>query len=313
MTRFPEWAPTSLVSRRDQMLDSRALRQQMNDEMGELDDRGFCPHGIARQAKVDDKVFGALERLLASPDMEAAWKALGRPLESNDPFVRRNGMDVPWMLWFLVEKELESFYEQIDGANTAAVRRKNLKAAEGQAKKLLEVIGAAREVAVVARDVPARYLDRQNWQFREARGERIGWEETASPGVTRDADCAEFRCESWEDELEDERISRWSERALPRRLEFWASRAGEVSLQDHLQFFMEMIQVEAEREPRIKQPGRGEDALRPLLIKLLDWFMHKYFSQPLHDTVARIATAVLDLKTPLTRDDIRGYLATTRE
>jgi hypothetical protein len=91
-------------------------------------------------------------------------------------------------------------------------------------------------------------------------------------------------------------------------LAYWAREAKDTSLDDLLQIMLETLEEEASISSDIKQPGRGDRARKAFLIRRVSSTLYSLHEQPLDELAARIVTAVLNLQTPLTRDDIRPYL-----
>lgn len=93
----------------------------------------------------------------------------------------------------------------------------------------------------------------------------------------------------------------------------WATWGNELSFVELLSEYADWLLLDANRPPEIKQPGRGKEALKPFLIRRLNEFMLRSYKQPFDEHVATIATVILDLTNPLTRDDVRPYLDKNRE
>jgi len=92
------------------------------------------------------------------------------------------------------------------------------------------------------------------------------------------------------------------------RLAYWAKQAQDTKLDDLLQHMAETLEAESHVSPDIKQPGRGDQALKAFLIRRVSSAFWSLYGQPLDEIAAQITTVVLNLETPLTRDDVRPYL-----
>jgi hypothetical protein len=84
-----------------------------------------------------------------------------------------------------------------------------------------------------------------------------------------------------------------------------------INLTDLLAYLIAQLQIEEQHPPEIKQPGRAKSGIKAFLVRRLSDHMKWYYGQPFDEAVARIVSLVLDLPTPLTRDDVRPYTKRT--
>ena len=61
------------------------------------------------------------------------------------------------------------------------------------------------------------------------------------------------------------------------------------------------------KEVKVSHPGRSDGGKKPYLIREISRLMMDVYGQPLDEMVALFVSALMDLKTPLTRDDVRPY------
>ncbi|MEP6605783.1 MAG: hypothetical protein ABJA60_06655 [Nitrosospira sp.] len=155
------------------------------------------------------------------------------------------------------------------------------------------------------------YLTIRNLKDRQDQGETPFDSEFDMP-LTLSVDCLE----AWDKrEVKDNYLSGydWHDTPLLCRLTYWAKEAKETKLNALLQLFIETLEAQADFSPEIKQPGRSADAIKPFLIRRISRYLIYYYGQPLHDIAAQIVSVVLDLQSPMTRDDIRPYIITGKK
>lgn len=300
---FPEWAPAELV------IEYRKLKPC---ESTLVDDdalllRDFCRIGMAIEAERADRLENILLRLLTHHDMKKVWAALSRPAKAglSNRYVAIRG----YLLWDMIKRAFRDFEEMSPTAQTGAENRKSLLAIVEKTKALQEAIAKHSIASRYSRRIVELHLSTQHIERQHELGGLVSWAEWQVPGLTLSGDLDEAR-RAIDDEHEDTEKS-WSKRPLTERLALWACDANETTLDDLLNLLSDGLQSEAQKDQEIKQPGRGEDAFKPFLVRRLSEYMEWFYGQPLSDVVAVLATIILDLDPPLTRNDIRPYIRST--
>ncbi|MBX3678542.1 MAG: hypothetical protein KF710_00010 [Rhodocyclaceae bacterium] len=294
------------------------IRTRPDDEWDPPSD--CCPtdhfDGKKLAAEIDQRAR-ALFRLLTWQDMELAWRALSRPCVS--PSISRlevDGTDMaPYLLWDYIDRALDEFERLSLHRQSAAGKRKRLVSIAKKTEELLAAIRCDPTASSVALGLMECHMHAKNLEFRQTMGDTPSKAEFTMP-LTLSGDCHEARTQIGaaflDDEFEDEGENwKWGDQPLVYRLEYWASLMQETGLGDLLGDFAATIKAEADVPPVITQPGRGEHAIRPFLLRRVSEFIYYLYGQPLDEAVARIVTAVLDLNVPLTRDDVRPYTRQT--
>jgi hypothetical protein len=309
---FPEWSPKDLIETFNRMKSENESYRQWHSEL-DRDDTGV--HSFENwdtKAAEKDRLADLLCSLLTDPNMESAWSTLffHPPLDSN-PFRKEPASS----LWIAISVALEYFKVFISIQLTTAQKSKNLKSISSKTKALLNAISKDPFAVEIAKKTVTSYLWKRNIEWRESEGETPPWYEYDMP-MTLNSDCDEAWTEirhkslmtDFYDEAEDKYNYEWKKEHLLVRLGHWLKETEELNLIDLLEFFVNIVEIETKLPLEIKHPGRGESALRPFLIRRINAHMQWYYGQPLDDAVAQIVTTILELSTPLTRDDVRPYI-----
>lgn len=313
---FPDWAPKRLVEEFNRLhakVDRyRQLDLEFKNEPTDSDNQCMeC--GINSWKNAADKVEKLtiiLHGLLTNKDMEAVWKTIQRPAVDPKPW-----KDQPdCLLWNNIVRALKDFSYQFHKAKTPANRSKNLELVVAMAKKLQNAIATDPDIKVIAKELMANHLAILNLEYRCGREETPSQAEFTMP-LTLSEDCYEASLVHDYDDMgydfdTDTHIP-WEKRPLVYRLSYWATEAEKTSFQDLLDFFIRSLNAEAKNPQEIKQPGRGEAAFKPFLIRRVSEHMLWLYGQPLDDAVALIVSIALNLQNPLTRDDVRPYVTGT--
>lgn len=308
---FPEWAPASLVFQFERLQLQAFAYRLVNVEEEKKNDPEFLSRSLL--AGVDwsvepartEKLADTLARLLTDPDMKIVWAELSRPAVVAAPYKQKHA----YMIWATIVSALNDFPGLVARARTPAQKAKNLKSVRAKAQLLLDEINTDPTTAEMARLLLAKYLTTQNYKYRKDRGERPAFEESWMP-MNLFYDYDEAMKVGMEKGIVKGRF-RWSKRPLISRLIYWTAEVIKINLTDLLGYLIAQLQIEEKYPPEIKQPGRAESAIKAFLVRRLSDHMEWYYGQPLDEAVARIVSLVLDLPTPLTRDDVRPYTKQT--
>jgi len=302
---FPEWAPASLVREHNE-LKERASNER---RMAEYDDtphddwsvfEGCCPGNRIYEADKSDRLVRILHELLTVYDMKAAWESLSRA-----PIKQQYEGRKELLLWDCITRSVLDFERMTVNAQTHAERNKNLKAIATKIKGLREAIAGHEMAAHYSGQIMKLHLSNQHIERQLKFGSSVDEAEWHLPGLRLTCDLEEARKE-YDDVRGAEK--HWADRPILERLSVWAGDANEASLDALLELFSECLLSQAERPSEIKQPGRGDDAFKAFLLRRLTAHMEWLHGQPLSDVVAILATIILCLDHPLTRDDIRPYI-----
>lgn len=318
---FPLWAPKELIEELD-LLRVEADRYRRLDaectsnesEIGAPSLRNK-PYWTNEAANIDE-LANALFRLLTNNHMQSVWKELSQPIVLHKPSKEKTA----FLLWNCVTRALSDFQTLIPHAQTPTEKRNSLLSVALKAKALLAAIATDPTATYFAKILMEHHLTIENFKHREGMGDTPSPAEYETP-LRLSSDCNELQMNRMRGLGEDEaRVELtnvddyetncdWDKMPLDLRLTFWAKEAKNTNLTTLLQIFSDILHVEAEQPPEIKQPGRKGAAIKPFLIRRLNEHMVWCYGQPLDEVVARIVTIVLDLPTPLTRDDVRPYIA----
>ena len=320
---FPSWAPKALVEEfnklREEAVKYRrmdAIEKNINDEPSVGEPHLFHTTDWQEEAVKIDELADTLSRLLNNYDMKAAWVELTRPAADPKPWKR----DPEFLVWNCVTRALGEFQMLIAIAQTPSEKKKNLLSVVSMAKELLAAITADPTADYISKVLMERYLTIKNFKHREDMGDTPTPAEYQTP-LRFSSDCGELQFirakgsgkgESPGEltDLEDyEANCYWDKMPLAMRLTYWTKEAKNTNLTDLLRLYVDILRFEAEQPPEIKQPGRKDAAIKPFLIRRLNEHMVWYYGQPLDEVVAQIVSTVLNLPTPLTRDDVRPYIA----
>lgn len=318
---FPEWAPSCLVKEFNGLQDKANNYRRWFDErveegslcppqnMDDIDRARHLGENYIELAAETDELAGILSRLLTHQDMKDVWIAL--PSRPWLPKIRDPGLP-EYLLWDCIVRTLRDFKSQMVRPQTPAQKVKSLQSVIDKAQALIDAITEDRNAASkMACDLMAIYLAEKNIKHRQDIGDSPSWAEFQMP-LTLWSDCHEARREEQkkvdDDESELKECS-WNKMPLASRLAYWAEEAEKTRLTDLLQFFVSLLKNEVKEPPEIKQPGRSDAAIKPFIIRRLSRYMEWAFEKPLDDIVARVVRVVLNLEAPLTRDDVRPYVA----
>jgi len=312
---FPEWAPTDLIEVFNKLhaeaenyrrLDAEAKNEALAEDPSSSNDN--CYEGLATRT---DGLADILFRLLTHHDMQTVWKTLSRPTVNP----RFEGYS-KYILWSWIAKAIHDFPVLLSHTQTPIQRAKSLKSVIAKSRSLLNAISDDPTARAIAQQLMALYLARSNIEYRQSHGEMPYKYELDVP-LTLSSDCNEAWKESRDENLRFESDAdlsgqyRWENKPLLARLKFWADIAQDTNFSELIQLFIEFLETESKHPPEIKQPGRGDDSFKPFLIRRLSQHMESLYGQPFDEAVARIASIVLDLEVPLTRDDVRPYITNT--
>lgn len=301
---FPEWAPVALVREYEKLKDeAQNCRHLANHDDGSGFSE-FCPVDWIHEAGKNERLEKILWGLLTQHDMQKVWQALAKPAINPRYETMRE-----YLLWDCIKRALQDYEQLLPHAQTHAEKRKSLLAIVSKINELQAAI-AEHPVAsryskrIVELHLSTEYIERQ-WE----RGGVVDQAEWQVPGLALSGDLEEARRATDDGYEGPEKL--WANRPLTDRLAAWAYEANETTLDELLNLLSASLTSEAKKEPEIKQPGRGEDALKPFLVRRLSEYMKWFYGQPLSDVVAILATIILGLDCPLTRDDIRPYVRST--
>lgn len=310
---FPKWAPSILIETYKQ-LEAKADYYRNN---ASREYECFFPvdeweqefKASNNEEKIDqlETLIPVLYRLLSNPDMKSVWPALSRPPAVPKPWKN----DPAFFLWASIPRALTDFPVLMANAQTRSEMRKSLLTIASKAKALQDAIAANAIAKAHANELVPVYLTIRNLKDRQDQGETPFDSEFDMP-LTLSVDCLE----AWDKrEVKDNYLSGydWHDTPLLCRLTYWAKEAKETKLNALLQLFIETLEAQADFSPEIKQPGRSADAIKPFLIRRISRYLIYYYGQPLHDIAAQIVSVVLDLQSPMTRDDIRPYIITGKK
>lgn len=307
---FPDWAPKRLVEElnRLQAKVGRYRQLYLEDKNETSDSDNQCIEcGInywKNAADEEEKLTIILYRLLTHLNMKLAWTAMQRPVIDPKPWKN----EPEYLLWVNIVRAIKDFTYQSAIAKTPAQRSSKLKSVAVMAKNLQDAITSNPDIEGIAKKLMANHLAIQNLDYRCNFGETPSKAEFTRP-LTLSSDCHEAR--DLDDDFDGETFIPWKKKPLVSRLAYWAIEAEETGLNDLLDLFIRCLNAEAESPQEIKQPGRGEAAIKPFLIRRVSEHMFCLYGQPLDDAVAIIVSTALDLKNPLTRDNVRPYITGT--
>ena len=318
---FPLWAPKELIEKLD-LLHVEADRYRRLDAQCTSDESEIGaptlhskPYWKDEAANIDE-LANTLFRLLTNDDMQSVWKELARPVVTHKPWKEETAL----LLWNCVTRALSDFQTLIAQAQTPTEKRDSLLSVALKAKALLAAIATDPTATYFAEILMEHHLTIENFKHREGMGDTPSLAEYETP-LRLSSDCGELQMNRMRGfgggeirgELTDvddcETNCYWDKMPLDLRLTYWAKEAKNTNLTALLQLFADILHVEAEQPPEIKQPGRKGAAIKPFLIRRLNEHMVWCYGQPLDEVVARIVSIALDLPTPLTRDDVRPYIA----
>lgn len=312
---FPEWAPSPLIEQFNELKESAEKYRLQGDEDSDFfplinqchgkdcADYDDCNHreNPEKRRKEKEDLADILDRLLSSSDMKPAWEAISTRGPVNTRYIKIHES----LLWNCITRALADFRFQASRNQTKAQRAKKLQSIQAKAKTLLQEVADDSEIRGIADDLMGNHLAIKGFDYR---GKMPSPVEQIIPTIYLDEDIHLARHEV--SELDKSGDSpQWETLPLIARLEFWATSAKETTLTELLLQFVDALQNAETQAPEIKQPGRKDQAIKAFLIRRLSAFMNHIYGQPLDDAVARTVSTVLDLQTPLTRDDVRPYLA----
>lgn len=307
--KFPDWAPTVLIdlyleNRRrhelDQSADEIEWRAWLEEHSDSASSLGFCTEGMAKQREHAAKLLGTLERLLTSPDMELAWASMSKATPTCEPCFHD---ELPWQLWFNIADRLGKFQQA--NQQTAGEKNRRLSKLAKMAKELVREIKSDPTASTLASHAVQFEMHRLNIEHRESCGEKLFISERSQP-LTLSTDLI-FATQRRENIFSSQP---WAKRSLFSRLFFWAENAQRIGLTTLLERFAKAAENAAKQPPLVKQPGRGDTALKAYLVRELHDLMMWMYGQPLDDTVARIVNTTLNLwdsDKPLDRRSVRDY------
>jgi hypothetical protein len=303
---FPVWAPLILVeeyTRLQTEITQRQSSNQSDEEVFTVEDSNSTEKSWPSQHTVHlQEKANVLFRLLTHRDMKSVWASLSRP--AVPPLILK---DAASYIWITVEYALRDFRILIVHPQTPAQRRKSLLSVASKIKALQEAIAADPFAKAYAKELVAIQLARKNLAFRREAGEILPWYEEERIHLALDVDCG-HALENREIRFYDSEKFEWDETPLIWRLGYWAREARDTQLDELLQMMAETLEEESRVSPDIKQPGRGSGALKAFLIRRVSGTLWSLYRQPMDELAAQIITVVLNLQTPLTRDDLRPYL-----
>lgn len=313
MCEFPDWAPKSLA---DFYSQERERKQSSWDDQDDefCEKMGWCRHGSRLDVEEARQEAEMLCRMVTQPDMKQAWQAIYRHPASDA--IPRNlaSQDPAEALWIhLKHFVLPEFRRTCK--RTAQAKKRALKRAAANARKLIAEIRGDLELHRTARSLVGNYVGTEHMRYlSDVLGEARSNLYFQMPSLELRGDASDARRYSYYTD-DDRRLwgfetspeARWSNQKDEVRFAYWTSSLEELSFIDLLEAFAETVELNAAVPPAIKQPGRADSALKLFLIRKISEWMQWFYGTPLDDSVARIVTALLDLDPPLTRDDVRPY------
>lgn len=282
---FPSWAPVLLVEECKRMrIEAERYRQRASEEKYDESDIGAPSISSSSywndEAVIIDELAETLFRLLTHVDMQSVWRELARPPINPNPL---KVIESAFLTWNCVDLALRSFNTLIAQAQTPMEKKKSLLAVASKASDLIVAISTDPVAAHIAGYLMEHHLSIKNNEHREDVGDAPSPSEYSMP-LRLSLDCDELEIARRRglakgeasielSELEGETNNYWGQMPLALRLTFWAKEAKNTKLTDLLELFVDMLQVEAENPPEIKQPGRKDSAIKPFLIRRLNEHM----------------------------------------
>jgi hypothetical protein len=200
---------------------------------------------------------------------------------------------------------------------SAAKSKKTAKKVAGLARKLIEAIGEHEGGPTLAANLLGARFAVRNVARRMKDGEdppaflaflspRV-W-----PSLTYEPDQREPGYDDAPIDLDEEPLHApaWKDLPAVDRLRWLCGEVRETGLCDLLTALADEMDEQAEAKPQISRPDSGDPRVRVLVKALSEW-MRGWYDNPLHDVVGCFVCAILDLREPLTRDDIRPILKRT--
>ncbi len=185
-----------------------------------------------------------------------------------------------------------------------AATRKSRRRIDSLIVKLLDEINSDPEARAIFHDALPHHIGRLNLAEREKNGETIFPYERDGPFDYLSIGNGEV------DALFTFPTPRWSSWSGDDKF-WWMCEAirYHCSMVDLLESARAKVAELINVKPVIAQPGRKDNGRWPFLVRGLSESMRELFGQPLDNVVAMLASAVENRPVPLSREDIRPYLA----
>ncbi|WP_233863034.1 hypothetical protein [Paraburkholderia adhaesiva] len=317
--KLPDWVPDALVRKLAQNMSATALARQYSG-LDELiaQPHPDCSNPSCPHCKPTDHQLQRLERermrllrLATYPDMRRAWKVIATQ-DRRGPLTKKRwaqnvkGDSICGLLLTEIDSQLKGDFTYLP-KQSATQTKKSAQHVAKLARQLIDAINGHEGGPGLAADFLCAHFAARNLSLRAKDGETrplylafvpaYSW-----PSMTYEPD----QRESGYDDPDDEPLDTppWNELPAVDRLRWLCDEVRDTSLCDLLSAFANEMDGQASATPQIARPRSGDPRVRVLTKALSDW-MHGWYGSPLDDVVACFVSAILDLREPLTRDDVR--------
>ncbi|MCA8422048.1 hypothetical protein LGN30_02490 [Burkholderia seminalis] len=316
--KLPDWVPDALVEKLARNFSSTAAVRRRGDYDALFSQpHPDCVNPICPHCKPTDYHLHELadqrqlfHRLIAYPDMRGAWEAIidreRRGRFASLPLSRHfDGDGLCGLLLDEIERLLNGNFAHIP-KQSAAQAKKSAQKVSVLARKLIAAIDEYEDGPSLAAEFLGAQLAAKNVAYRAKEGESIQFlallPARAWPSFTYEPDSRESGYDDPDDEPLD--LPPWDELPAVERLRWLCDEVAVTDLRKLLSEFANVMDEAANTPRQIVRPGSGDPRVRVLTKALSDW-MQGWFGSPFDDVVARFVSAMLDLKEPLARDDVR--------
>ncbi|CAJ3219693.1 Uncharacterised protein [Burkholderia pseudomallei] len=316
--KLPAWVPDALVKKlADNFASTASARgtRSLDVFVGLPHQRcvePLCPHceAMARHLRWLEDERGRLYRMSTYPDMQDAWKAIATR-ERNGPLASR-----PWareldgdglcdLLLGEIEHQLRGNFAHIPKQSAAEARKSGQKI-DVLVRKLIAEIDEFQDGPGLAAEFLGAQLAAKNMAYRAKEGESSQLlaflPPSAWPSFTYEPNSRESGYDDPDGEPLD--LPPWDKLPAVERFRWLCREVAATDVRKLLSEFAEVVNDVANAPRQIVRPGSGDPRVRVLTKALSDW-MQGWYGSPFDDVVARFVSAILDLKEPLARDDVR--------
>lgn len=292
---LPAWSPAPIVREFVDLLLRLALARKRR--------RAKMAGPTAYERQVMENLALTVRLCTYCLDMRGVWETLGKLPAVTDDYDRVTGQaDVTWLVSRITMTMMLFRYAS---KQTPSARRRSLQRVIDAGEKLLAVVAATPEARGAFRRATAGKIGELNVAERTANGETDpgtnGWNELY------------LHCRRAGGEIQARNevpVPPWTEWHVADRNRWLVDTVDGLDLTTVLRYAFGDIAGQRDKKPLIAQPGRPDRGLLPYIVRELSRTMQEAYGTPLHNVVALLASAIANLKWPLSRDDIRPYLRT---
>ena len=307
--QLPDWAKNRFGNQfRDALFSLHCARLSVRcpDVFGSSveEDPARDYHAHDNEKRCASRLLRLMRLCTYHAELEGAWKTIASTPIVGKPYSNAllDEQAVTSLVLYLID-DIAQRFEHLP-KHTPATRKRSLGAVVKAVDALLEAMHASPEADLLAGTWLADYFGLKNVEMRASAGERLYRSDLLLPARFA---IKPHKHERTSDEVESPAAPAWTQWPSADQYAWLSNELEETTLAKLLSSYRSEIAWLIEEKAPIAQPGRADKGFLPFFIRALSNVMHMLYSTPLDNTVALLASAVMNLSEPLSRDDVRAY------